>query len=46
MPGSQTSSPDGSWAAMQEGPGILGHSIGKGGAAGLGRVVERVLVLK
>lgn len=46
MAWSQTRPCVGSWAAMQDLPGILGCSSGEGDAAGFGRVVERVLILK
>lgn len=43
-PVSQALPRDGSWAAVQQGPGILGASGGEGDAAGFGGVIKRVLV--
>lgn len=43
-PVSQTLSRDGSWAPVQQGPGILGPSSGEGDAARFGGVIKRVLV--
>lgn len=40
MPESLTLSLDGSWAAGQLGPGILGSSSGRGDAMGIGRGFE------